>query len=116
MSKSVRNCCLNSGKNFRNWKPSEQIACGRNTVTAPERRTQHLRQASNEHRDLSRPEPRPCVKGLRQSQKWSRLSGALKNKEAEILQTHTAVLFQAAVERAAELLRKGEVVALPTET
>jgi L-threonylcarbamoyladenylate synthase len=65
---------------------------------------------------LSRPEPRPCVKGLRQSQKWSRLSGALKNKEAEILQTHTAVLFQAAVERAAELLRKGEVVALPTET
>jgi len=35
---------------------------------------------------------------------------------AEILPTHTAALFQAAVQRAAELLRAGEVVALPTET
>jgi L-threonylcarbamoyladenylate synthase len=35
---------------------------------------------------------------------------------AEILSTHTAVLFQKAVHRAAELLRAGEVVALPTET
>jgi L-threonylcarbamoyladenylate synthase len=35
---------------------------------------------------------------------------------AEILPTHTAALFQAAVARAAELLRAGEVVALPTET
>src|ERR1700757_2425062 len=36
--------------------------------------------------------------------------------KTEILSTHTAALFQAAVKRAAELLRAGEVVALPTET
>jgi L-threonylcarbamoyladenylate synthase len=35
---------------------------------------------------------------------------------AEILSTHTPGLFQKAVLRAAELLRAGEVVALPTET
>ena len=35
---------------------------------------------------------------------------------AEILSTHTPSLFAAAVTRAAELLRAGEVVALPTET
>jgi L-threonylcarbamoyladenylate synthase len=35
---------------------------------------------------------------------------------AEILSTHTPALFATAVERAAELLRHGEVVALPTET
>jgi L-threonylcarbamoyladenylate synthase len=35
---------------------------------------------------------------------------------AEILSTHTPALFAAAVHRAAELLRAGEVVALPTET
>lgn len=35
---------------------------------------------------------------------------------AEILSTQTPALFQAAVQRAAELLRAGEVVALPTET
>ncbi len=35
---------------------------------------------------------------------------------AEILPTHTPVLFNAAVKRAAELLHAGEVVALPTET
>lgn len=35
---------------------------------------------------------------------------------AEILPTHTPELFQAAVRRAAALLRAGEVVALPTET
>ena len=35
---------------------------------------------------------------------------------AEILSTHTSALFAAAVKRAAELLRAGEVVALPTET
>ncbi len=35
---------------------------------------------------------------------------------AEVLLTHTPGLFQAAVQRAAELLRAGEVVALPTET
>ena len=34
----------------------------------------------------------------------------------ELLSTHTAALFRAAVQRAAELLRAGEVVALPTET
>lgn len=35
---------------------------------------------------------------------------------AEVLPTHTAALFDAAVRRAATLLRAGEVVALPTET
>ena len=35
---------------------------------------------------------------------------------AEVLSTHTPALFNAAVQRAAELLRAGEVVALPTET
>jgi len=35
---------------------------------------------------------------------------------AEILPTHTPALFAAAVTRAAELLRRGEVAALPTET
>jgi len=35
---------------------------------------------------------------------------------AENLSTHTAALFSSAVKRAAELLRAGEVVALPTET
>ena len=35
---------------------------------------------------------------------------------AEILPTHTRELFAAAVKRAAELLRAGEVVGLPTET
>ncbi|MEP6664358.1 MAG: L-threonylcarbamoyladenylate synthase [Verrucomicrobiota bacterium] len=35
---------------------------------------------------------------------------------AETLPTHTAGLFQTAVRRAAELLRAGELVALPTET
>ena len=35
---------------------------------------------------------------------------------AEVLSTHTLELFQKAVLRAAELLRAGEVVALPTET
>jgi L-threonylcarbamoyladenylate synthase len=36
--------------------------------------------------------------------------------KTEVLATHTAALFRAAVERAVELLRAGEVVALPTET
>jgi L-threonylcarbamoyladenylate synthase len=35
---------------------------------------------------------------------------------AEVLSTHTPELFAAAVKRAAELLRAGEAVALPTET
>jgi L-threonylcarbamoyladenylate synthase len=36
--------------------------------------------------------------------------------KTKILSTHTPELFRAAVKRAAELLRAGEVVALPTET
>src|ERR1051325_7169314 len=36
--------------------------------------------------------------------------------KTEGLATHTRALFNAAVERAVELLRAGEVVALPTET
>ncbi len=36
--------------------------------------------------------------------------------EAEILATHTPTLFDDAVERAATMLRSGELVALPTET
>jgi len=36
--------------------------------------------------------------------------------KTEILATHTSELFREAVKRAAELLRAGEVVALPTET
>jgi L-threonylcarbamoyladenylate synthase len=35
---------------------------------------------------------------------------------AELLPTHTPALFEAAARRAADLLRRGEVVALPTET
>ena len=35
---------------------------------------------------------------------------------AEVLSTHTPALFAAAVHRAANLLRAGEIVALPTET
>jgi L-threonylcarbamoyladenylate synthase len=38
------------------------------------------------------------------------------NIRAEILPTHTSALFDTAVARAAELLRAGELVALPTET
>ena len=60
-------------------------------------------------------------KVLPHGQKFSRLSDALKQDKtsgarAEILPTHTAALFRAAVSRASELLRAGEVVALPTET
>jgi len=36
--------------------------------------------------------------------------------QAEVLPTHTPALFAAAIARAAELLRTGELVALPTET
>jgi L-threonylcarbamoyladenylate synthase len=36
--------------------------------------------------------------------------------KTEVLATHTSALFSAAVKRAVELLRAGEVVALPTET
>ncbi|HEV2331461.1 MAG TPA: L-threonylcarbamoyladenylate synthase [Verrucomicrobiae bacterium] len=38
------------------------------------------------------------------------------NSQTEILPAHTPVLFQKAVIRSSELLRAGEVVALPTET
>src|SRR5271154_5069024 len=37
-------------------------------------------------------------------------------QQSEVLSTHTPELFRKAVRRAAELLRAGEVVALPTET
>jgi L-threonylcarbamoyladenylate synthase len=40
----------------------------------------------------------------------------VQQHRATVLPTHTPALFAAAVERAAELLRAGEVVALPTET
>src|ERR1039457_3277458 len=40
----------------------------------------------------------------------------LAHLTAEILSTHTPELFAEAVQRAAQLLRAGEVVALPTET
>ncbi len=39
-----------------------------------------------------------------------------RDHTAEVLPTHTPELFAAAVRRAADLLRAGEVVALPTET
>jgi L-threonylcarbamoyladenylate synthase len=44
------------------------------------------------------------------------ISNVSDSVQAEILPTDTAVLFDAAVSRAAELLRAGEPVALPTET
>ena len=59
-------------------------------------------------------------KGLRNFKKSRILSVALDNDHpvsaAEILPTHTAALFKTAVARAVELLRAGNVVALPTET
>jgi L-threonylcarbamoyladenylate synthase len=45
-----------------------------------------------------------------------RFSFAVSVMTSEILPTHTPALFTAAVRRAVELLRAGEVVALPTET
>ena len=39
-----------------------------------------------------------------------------REKMAEVLPTHTPALFDAAVQRTVELLRRGDVVALPTET
>lgn len=59
-------------------------------------------------------------KGLPWREEFRSLTAALDQEnaklKAEILPTHTAALFNAAVARAAELLRAGEVVALPTET
>jgi L-threonylcarbamoyladenylate synthase len=64
--------------------------------------------------------PKRHSKRLPQRGKLGILTNALDRKTsnltAEILPTHTAALFRAAVMRAAELLRAGEVVALPTET
>src|SRR6267143_6592580 len=42
--------------------------------------------------------------------------GAPFKSSAEVLPTHTPALLKAAVARAADLLRAGEIVALPTET
>src|SRR5437016_12170304 len=49
-------------------------------------------------------------------QAFFHLDNKKKSLATEILPTHTAALFQAAVKRAAALLRAGEPVALPTET
>jgi L-threonylcarbamoyladenylate synthase len=43
-------------------------------------------------------------------------TGHERAKGAEVLPTHTPALFDVAVRRASELLRAGDVVALPTET
>jgi L-threonylcarbamoyladenylate synthase len=61
------------------------------------------------------------TKALPSRKKLSTLAAVALNQtkrisKAEVLSTHTAALFQVAVKRAAELLRAGEVVALPTET
>jgi L-threonylcarbamoyladenylate synthase len=64
----------------------------------------------------------PCgqSKDLQRLPKSRRVLGDLdpehSESKAEILPTHTAVLFASAVRRAAELLRQGQLVALPTET
>jgi len=64
--------------------------------------------------------PRAARKGLRNRQKIRTIAVALRQNHqqspAEILPTHTAPLFDAAVTRAVEVLRAGGVVALPTET
>ena len=44
------------------------------------------------------------------------IPGVALHHESTVLPTHTPALFDAAVQRAAALLRGGEVVALPTET
>jgi L-threonylcarbamoyladenylate synthase len=62
---------------------------------------------------------RTTRKGLRNRRKIRTMAVTLrKNRQphAEILPTHTAPLFDAAVARAVELLQAGDVVALPTET
>jgi L-threonylcarbamoyladenylate synthase len=59
-------------------------------------------------------------KGLQPARNFRSLKIGLDDNQnrvkAEILPTHTAALFQAAVKRAVEVLRAGELVALPTET
>jgi L-threonylcarbamoyladenylate synthase len=59
-------------------------------------------------------------KGLQPTDNFRSLNGGLdlehNRLNAEILPTHTAALFQAAVKRAATVLRASGLVALPTET
>ena len=45
-----------------------------------------------------------------------RIQAMTATRNTELLPTHTPALFEAAVRSAVELLRAGEVVALPTET
>jgi L-threonylcarbamoyladenylate synthase len=45
-----------------------------------------------------------------------RIRAMTATQKTELLPTHTPALFEAAVRSAADLLRAGEVVALPTET
>jgi L-threonylcarbamoyladenylate synthase len=63
---------------------------------------------------------RTARKGLRNRRETSTITAVLRKNHqhpaAEILPTHTAPLFDAAVARAVELLQAGGVVALPTET
>jgi L-threonylcarbamoyladenylate synthase len=72
------------------------------------------------HADRTAASLRTARKGLRNRQKIPTINGALSKEhrqpDLEILPTHTAPLFDAAVARAVELLQAGDVVALPTET
>lgn len=64
--------------------------------------------------EVGAPAARPGLPGPRESPTTGvlvRVSG-----EAQVLATHTPALFQAAIRRAADLLRAGELVAVPTET
>jgi L-threonylcarbamoyladenylate synthase len=54
--------------------------------------------------------------GKHHARKPCALAGPATMQHAEILPTHTPALFDAAVARAAEILRRGELVGLPTET
>src|SRR5439155_11728660 len=57
----------------------------------------------------------PCAQLTLGLQQRSSMAAPSKSK-AQVLPTHTPALFDSAVARAAELLRAGELVALPTET
>jgi L-threonylcarbamoyladenylate synthase len=75
-----------------------------------------LRRYSSQHGEFHR-----ANKWLRCCKKIHMLAGDTLNQnrpvlETEVLSTHTATLFRAAVARTVALLRAGEVVALPTET
>jgi L-threonylcarbamoyladenylate synthase len=69
---------------------------------------------------LSRGFTRVCFSGLPLAPEVWMLddvnAGAQSNDRTAVMPTHTPALFRAAVERAAELLKAGELVALPTET